>query len=338
MPNRRRSLPRRTNKRLYSNEQLRAIWANVNKRGMFRAKYQPRGPLSVRDERYLGILANYGTPEQAAQAKELLVRANEPLVHFVARRYQRLKPSVKHLESVGGVTYPDLIQEGRIGLAHAVSTFDPDRGTKFSTHAHQWIRQAMSRAAMEKSHEILEPSRHYWIRSKVNKISDQFYARTGRNPTLDELAFVLKMEPKKLHKILISDSKVVSGDKPIGFDTTGKSLTLFDVVPSKVIGNPEEEMRSKSLVGHEDRLISFHLNKLTPQERRVVSLKYGLDGRGERSGAEIGRLSNLSRERIRQVESSAMKKMQASPLDSTVKKRTDTLFRRFAKWLTKRNN
>ena len=223
-------------------------------------------------------------------ARDELVNNNVRLVISVANKYQG-----------SGVPLDDLIQEANIGLLHAAERYDYRRGLKFSSYATWWIKQAVTRAIDNNSRNIRLPSYILGRISQLNKAGKSLEANLGREPTNHELAVYMDKPVEEVNELVESrDLTTVSLDTLIGPDMN-RSDTLMDFISD---GNND----SGELLGLHD-LIGHYLSNLTPREQYVISLRYGLDGKGERTLTSIGKEMGVTKERIRQIEVKALKKL-----------------------------
>jgi RNA polymerase primary sigma factor len=230
--------------------------------------------------------------EDGSAAREHLITANSRLVISIAKKY------------IGrGVPFLDLIQEGNIGLMRAAKKFDYRLGYKFSTYATWWIRQAITRAIADQSRTIRVPVHMGDQISKLLRVQHQLKQRLSRDPTVEELAEALEIEPKRVENILQVAQRPLSLQMPIG-DEEEDALEDFieDEAP-----NPDETAMQKLMSEHLEKI----LEGLPPREVRILQLRYGLLNGKVHTLNEVGRKMGVTRERVRQIEAQALQRLRS---------------------------
>ena len=225
-----------------------------------------------------------------------LVRHNLRLVVSIARRY-----------SGQGLEFSDLVQEGNLGLMRAARGFDPSFGTKFSTYATWWIKQAMGRAVSNKASFVRLPVHAADQERLLNGARERLQAAMGREPTVEELSEQVGRSPREVREILGARKSVVSYDAPVG---AGEEGTLSELLADEGESNAEELYMEDALKD------SIHglLAKLSARERYVLERRYGLDGSGCTTLGEIGEEIGVTRERVRQIQNTALRKLRSAAL------------------------
>lgn len=243
--------------------------------------------LEAEEERELARRAKLGED----QAKRKLIESNLKLVVSVAKVYSR-----------SGLPLPDLIQEGNIGLIKAVDSFDPEKGFRFSTYAVAWIRQAITRAIERQGRAIRVPSYVIQAIRKLNKAGNSFLTDCGRDPTVEELCQITQLSREKVCRLLEASEALISLDE--GAKEEGATSLLERLIQTGC-ANPEEDALAREGVEVLNQLMSW----LSPQEKLIIDKRFGLTDGVTSTLQEIGQQLNITRERVRQLEARALKKL-----------------------------
>lgn len=255
-------------------------------------------PLLTREQEVdLSQKIRNGSKKVKEEAREQMIKANLKLVIKIVSSYKKY-----------GLEPEDLISEGNIGLTIAASKYDSSKGTKFSTYAGFWIRQKIMRALSEKSRTIRLPVYLTQDFSKILKFKEKYQSEFDSDPTTEEIAKGTGLTKHSVEKALFAYDTAqasVSLDTPLDKDSEGDAATIGDKIEDSSSFNPMQEAET---VNNSEVILKF-LNKLTQRERDIISRRFGLGGGGSETLDNIGDSYKLTRERIRQIEYDALKKL-----------------------------
>lgn len=255
--------------------------------------------LAAEEEKELAVKVRKGDEK----ARQRFIEANLRLVVHIAKRYARRDDPELFL---------DLIQEGNLGLFRAAERFDPTRGTRFSTYATYWIRQAIQRALM-KSRTIRIPERVLENISRMRKTRHRLTQELGRQPTSAELATELELSERELLKLEETSQETVSLEKPIRGGEEGEGAELGTVLAD--LDSPQPEfIANQRLLRHQVRNV---VGELPPRDRKIVTLRFGLTTGVPKTLAEVAKEFGISRERVRQIQKRALERIRAKEVSTS---------------------
>lgn len=252
-------------------------------------------PLLTAEEEYeLAQKIINGTEKEKKKAKDKMAESNMRLVVSIAKRY-----------SGRGLDFLDLIQEGNTGLLRAVEKFDPDKGFKFSTYATWWIRQAITRAIADQARTIRIPVHMVETINKVLRTQRRLTQELNREPSTEEIAKAMGMEPEKIEYVMKIKQDIASLDASVGRDGEDDDSSLGDFIEDEDRISPEDSAAMQLL---KEQIASI-LQTLTDREQKIIKMRFGIGGGKSHTLEEVGAEFSVTRERIRQIEAKALAKL-----------------------------